>query len=31
MLAADPDGTLPDVAGTDRVILPVELVVRDSA
>jgi DNA-binding LacI/PurR family transcriptional regulator len=31
LLAADPDRTLPDVEGTDRVILPVELVVRDSA
>jgi DNA-binding LacI/PurR family transcriptional regulator len=31
LLVADPDGTLPDVADTDRVVLPVELVVRDSA
>jgi DNA-binding LacI/PurR family transcriptional regulator len=31
LLAADPDGSLPDVAGTDRVVLPVELVVRASA
>jgi DNA-binding LacI/PurR family transcriptional regulator len=31
LLVADPDGTLPGVADTDRVVLPVELVVRDSA
>jgi len=31
LLAPDPDGTLPDVVGTDRVVLPVELVVRESA
>lgn len=31
LLVADPEGTLPEVAGTDRIILPVELVVRDSA
>ena len=31
LLAADPGGALPDVVGTDRVVLPVELVVRTSA
>jgi len=30
LLAADPGGALPDVTGTDRVVLPVELVVRAS-
>jgi hypothetical protein len=31
LLVADPEGTLPEVAGTDRIVLPVELVVRASA
>jgi hypothetical protein len=31
LLVPDPEGTLPDVTGVDRVVLPVELVVRDSA
>jgi DNA-binding LacI/PurR family transcriptional regulator len=31
LLVPDPGGALPDVVGTDRVVLPVELVVRESA
>lgn len=31
LLVPDADETLPDVVGTDRVVLPVELVVRESA
>ena len=31
LLVPDPEGALPDVTGVDRVVLPVELVVRDSA
>lgn len=31
LLVPDPEGSLPDVAGVDHVVLPVELVVRESA